>query len=61
MKLAKMIDVQVLGFVEDKHTFNTFNFMKNRLWNWLSLHLDPYRQQYFTFHNFPYDQAIAKL
>lgn len=31
MKLAKMIDVQVLGFVEDKHTFNTFNFMKNRL------------------------------
>jgi hypothetical protein len=33
MKLAKIVVVQleVLGFVEDEQTFNIFNFMKNRL------------------------------
>jgi hypothetical protein len=31
MKLAEITDVQVLGLVEDEHTFSTLNFMKNRL------------------------------
>jgi hypothetical protein len=33
MKLAKIVVVQleVLGFVEDEQTFNIVNFMKNRL------------------------------
>jgi hypothetical protein len=61
MKLAKITTIQVLGFVEDKHTFNTLSFMKNWLWNWFNTHLDLYSWQYFTFHNFPYNQTIAKL
>jgi hypothetical protein len=45
MKLVEITTIQVLGFVEDKHTFSTLSFMKNQLWNWFSTHLDLYSQQ----------------
>jgi hypothetical protein len=64
MKLAKFVIIQVLGSIENEHTFNTFNFIKNQLWNQLSMELDLctwfYSHQFLTFHNFPCDQAIAK-
>jgi len=33
IKLVKIVDVQILGFVKDEWTFNTVNFMKNKLQN----------------------------
>jgi len=40
MKLAKFGVVQVFGLVENEHTFNIMNFMKNVLWNRLNTHLN---------------------
>jgi hypothetical protein len=34
--LAKIVCIQVLGFVEDEWTFNTINLMKNWLRNRLT-------------------------
>ncbi len=39
MKLVEITIVQVLSFVENKHTFNIVSFM-NKLWNRLNIHLD---------------------
>lgn len=39
MKLFEITIVQVLSFVENKHTFNIVSFM-NELWNRLNIHLD---------------------
>jgi hypothetical protein len=50
IELAKIGTIEVLGFVEDERTFNTVNFMKIRLWNQLSMHLDlctRFRSQHF--------------
>jgi hypothetical protein len=33
IKLVKIVDVQILGFFKDEWTFNTVNFMKNKLQN----------------------------
>jgi len=52
MKLTKIAIVQMFGFVENEHMFNTFNFMKNQLWNQLSVLLDLciqfYSQHFFA-------------
>lgn len=40
MKLVEIAIVQVLRFVENKHTFNMISFMNNKLWNRLNNHLD---------------------
>jgi hypothetical protein len=51
-----------MGFVEDKRTFLTLTFMKTRLWNVFSEHLDlevrMYMQPYYTIDIFPYHDAI---
>jgi len=64
MKLAKIATTQVLRSIENEHTFNILNFMKNQLWNQLGMQLDLcirfYSHWFFTLHNFPYDQAIVK-
>jgi len=39
-KLVEIAMVQVLGFVEDERTFSNLTFMKNRLRNRLTTHLD---------------------
>jgi len=40
MKLVEITNVQIFSFVENKHTFSTLNFMKNRLQNQINTHLD---------------------
>jgi hypothetical protein len=40
IKLAELAIVQVIGFVEDEHWFFMLNFMKTKLWNWLTMHLE---------------------
>jgi hypothetical protein len=40
IKLVEIIVVQVIGLVENEWTFNTITFMKNKLHNCLSTHLD---------------------
>ncbi len=65
MKLAKIdVVLEMFGLVEDEHTLNTMSFMKSRLWNRLSTHLDLYtcffNQQFFILQSFPYDQIITK-
>jgi hypothetical protein len=37
MKLIGIVIIQVLSSIENKHTFNTLNFMKNQLWNQLNM------------------------
>jgi len=39
-KLVEIAMVRVLGFVEDERTFSNLTFMKNRLRNRLTTHLD---------------------
>lgn len=33
IKLVKIVVVQVLGYIQDEHIFNTMAFMKIKLWN----------------------------
>jgi hypothetical protein len=52
-----------MGYIEE-HIFKIISFMKNKLWNRLSIHLDLctkfYNKRFFTLQNFPYEEAIAK-
>ncbi len=51
--LCWIIIVMVLGNVEDERTFSTLTFMKSKLKNQLTTHLDlvvrMYAQDFFTF------------
>jgi hypothetical protein len=62
--LAKIAIVQIIGLVEDECTFNTLSFMKSKLKNRLTNHLDlvihMFSQHFYTFENFPYDVAIQE-
>ncbi len=53
----------MLDFVEDEKTLNNLFFMKNKLKNRLTTHLELYVRifslNFFTLFNFPYDDAIA--
>jgi len=64
IKLVEIIVVQVIGLVEAKWTFNTVFFMKKKLCNHLSTHLDLctrfHSQQFFILQKNSHDQAIAK-
>jgi hypothetical protein len=55
--------VLVLGFVDFEWTFSCFAFMKDKLRNRLSLHLDRtirmFAQKFYTQNNFPYHKAIT--
>jgi hypothetical protein len=54
-----------MGFVEDDRIFSTLMFMKTRLQNKLSEHLDlvvrMFAQPFYTVDTFPYDDAIMIL
>jgi hypothetical protein len=60
--LAKIVAVQILGSVEDEHTFSTFSFMKSKLQNKLCEHsaiiVGMFSQPFFTLENFPYDATF---
>jgi len=64
IKLVEIAIVQVLSLDENNQTFNILSFMKNKLWNSVSTHLDLctrfLNQHLFTFQSFPYDWVIAK-
>ncbi len=57
MKLVEIDVVQVFGLIEDEHTFSIVNFMENRLWNQLNIHMNLnicfFNQQFFYFAKFP--------
>jgi hypothetical protein len=62
--LAKVIAIQVIGLVEDEHIFNNLSFLKSKLRNKLTTHLDlvihMFSQHSYALENFPYDVAIKE-
>jgi hypothetical protein len=63
-KLVELIIIMVLGDVEDERIFSTLTFMKSKLKNQLTTHLDlivkMYAQDFFTLQNFPFYIAITE-
>jgi hypothetical protein len=61
MHLAKIVITIVLGSVEDKKTFSSLKFIKNRLRNRLEGNLDTtvsvFSQGYYNLESFPYADA----
>ncbi len=45
-KLTKLCKVMMLGSVEDEHIFSNLAFIKTKLWNCLTMHLDLVVQMY---------------
>jgi hypothetical protein len=62
-KLAKIMLVSILGFVEDEWTLSMFAFLKDKLCNRLGLHLDTivrmFAQEFCIQDNFHYQEAIT--
>jgi hypothetical protein len=54
--------IQVLGSLEDEQMFSNLNFIKSKIHNWLTNHLDlffyMFGQSFFTMEKFLYDEAI---
>lgn len=63
MKLVELAVVQILDSTEDERTFSNLSFMKNKLRNRLTTHLDlcvrVFSQKFFTLANFSYEEAIS--
>lgn len=63
IKVTGIACVQVLGSTEDDRTFSTLTFIKNRLRNRLTTHLElavaMFAQKFYTIDNFPYSAAYA--
>jgi len=63
-RLVELIIVMVLGSVEDERIFFTLTFMKSKLKNQLTTHLNllvkMYAQDFFTLQNFPFYIVITK-
>jgi hypothetical protein len=63
MKVAEIAHVQVLGSVEDERTFSSLSFLKNKLRNRLTTHLDlvvrMFSHNFYTLNTFPYQVAIS--
>jgi len=60
--LAKVAMVMVLGSMEDKHCFSILSFMKSKLWNELTTHLNlvvqMFAQNDYTLDTFPFGVVI---
>jgi hypothetical protein len=54
--------VQVIGSMEDERCFSTLTFMKAKLQNRVTTHLELiiwiFSQKFFTLQNFPFGEAI---
>jgi hypothetical protein len=63
VKFAKLVMCQVLGFVEDGHSFNTLFFMMGKFCNCLTTHLDVcvkmFSQDSCNLESFPYTMDIT--
>ena len=64
MKIINLAIVVVLELVEDERTFNNLSFMKNKLKNWLSIHLPivvgMHGQKIYSIEDFPYYGAYEE-
>ncbi len=64
IKLAKIVVVQVFGYVEDEWCFSSLNIMKSKLRKRLMMHLDViiwmFTQKSYTLEIFPYDYTIEE-
>jgi hypothetical protein len=40
IKLVEIVVIQMFASIEDEQAFSMINFMKNKLWNCLNIHLD---------------------
>jgi len=62
IKLVELVIVQVIGSVEDERCFSTLTFMKTKLQNILTTHVELviwiFSQKFFTFRDFPFGEAI---
>jgi hypothetical protein len=62
IKLVKIAVVQVLDVMKDERCFSPLSFMKNKLRNQLTTHLDViiqvFAQRFYTRDSFPYYQII---
>jgi hypothetical protein len=58
LKLVELAIIMVLGSVEDGRTFSNVNFLKSKLWNWLTIHLDLvvrlFAQIFYDLNSFPF-------
>jgi hypothetical protein len=58
IKLAEIACVQVMGSVEDERTFSTLSYVKDKLQNHLTTHLEltvaMFSQKFYTIDSFPY-------
>jgi transcriptional antiterminator len=63
IKVVEIAMVQIFGLVEDERTFNNLAFMKNKLHNRLTTHLNlcvrMFTHNFYNVNNFPYDAAIT--
>ncbi len=63
IKLVEIACVQVLGSIENECCLSVVAFMKNKLRNRLTCHLDLclcfYAQQFYNIENFPYEEAMT--
>jgi hypothetical protein len=57
-----VVAVMVLGNVEDEHCFSTLSFMKSKLWNQLTTHLDlvvkMFAQDHYILDTFPFEDWV---
>ncbi len=64
IKLVKIACVLVLRFVKDECYFSTMSFIKNKLKNCLTCHLDLcicfYAQQFYNIENFHFEEAMIQ-
>jgi hypothetical protein len=62
LKLIELAIIMVLGSVEDERTFSKMNFLKSKLWNRLTIHLDlvvkVFAQKIYHLNFFPFYIAI---
>jgi hypothetical protein len=63
IQLAEVAAILVLGSVEDDRTFSTLLFMKDKLRNWLQIHLplvvSMHGQIFYDINTVPYEQAYS--
>jgi hypothetical protein len=63
IKVVEIAMVQILGSIEDEKTLNNLTFMKSKLHNRLTTHLDlcvhMFIHNFYNVSNFPYDTSIG--
>jgi hypothetical protein len=63
MKLAKIAMGQMINSIKDERCFNNLDFIKSKLHNWLTTHLDlmvwMFAQQFYMLEKFSYPKVIA--